>query len=59
MTKKLNIPKIKQTVCRGCRQDRYNHKGMCERIGIDTTVTCDHCWHLTPEKIRYDRRWKR
>jgi len=51
--------KIKDEVCRGCDQDRYNHKGMCERPGIDAPIISDRCWHLTPENIHYDPRWKR
>lgn len=50
---------IKEDVCRGCDQDRYNHKGMCERPGIDAPVTSNRCWLMTPDNIDYDRRWKR
>lgn len=51
--------RIKEEVCRGCDHDRYNHKGMCERPGIDAPVISDRCWHMTPDNIEYDRRWKR
>ena len=51
--------KIKSEVCPGCRQDRYNHKGMCERPGIDAPVICEKCWHMTPDNIQFDRRWRR
>ena len=51
--------KIKREVCHGCMQDRYNHKGLCERPGIDAPVTCERCWSMTPENIEYDPRWKR
>ena len=37
--------------CEGCEQDRYNHKGMCERPGIDAPVTSDECWHLKTAKL--------
>lgn len=37
--------------CSGCDQDRYNHKGMCERPGIDALVTSDDCWHLKDAKM--------
>ncbi|MCK4668259.1 hypothetical protein KAU33_16020 [Candidatus Dependentiae bacterium] len=59
--KKFKIPeyRIKREICPGCNQDRYNHKGMCERPGIDAPVTCERCWHMTPDNIQYDRRWKR
>ena len=59
MTKKLSPTDIKQTICPGCRQDRYNHKGLCERPGIDAVVTSDNCWHMRPENIQYDPFWKR
>ena len=51
--------RIKDEVCLRCDQDRYNYKGMCERPGIDAPVTSDRCWHMTPENIDYDHRWKR
>lgn len=51
--------KIKNEVCPGCKQDRYNHKGMCERPGIDAPVISEKCWHMTPDNIHFDRRWKR
>ena len=50
---------IKMEVCPGCSHERYNCRGTCERPGIDAPVTCDRCWHMTPENIDYDRRWKR
>lgn len=56
---KSKIDMIKKNVCRGCRQDRYNHQGMCERPGIDAVVTSEKCWHLNPGNIHFDRRWKR
>ena len=37
--------------CKGCYNDRYNHKGMCERPGIDAPVTSDECWHLEDAKL--------
>jgi len=37
--------------CDGCYNDRYNHKGMCERPGIDAPVTSDECWHLKTAKL--------
>ena len=43
---KSNGRKITKTHCSGCDQDRYNHPGMCERPGIDATVTSKECWHL-------------
>jgi hypothetical protein len=42
-------------LCVGCRQDRYNHKGVCERPGIDAPVTSDHCWSLEPLEAIYCR----
>lgn len=36
--------------CDGCYQDRYNHKGMCERPSIDAPVVSDDCWHLKSAK---------
>ncbi len=39
--------------CRGCDQDRYNHKGVCERPGIDAPVTSESCWHIeSAQRIR-------
>lgn len=39
--------------CNGCYQDRYNHKRMCERPGIDAPVSSNECWHLkTAKRIR-------
>lgn len=37
--------------CYGCRDDRYNHPGLCERPGIDAPVTSSHCWHLAAAKL--------
>jgi len=51
-------PKTKmqaKRLCVGCRNDRYNHPGMCERPGIDTPVTSEFCWDLNPEKALYCR----
>ena len=45
---------IQRTVCPGCRQDRYNHPGLCERPGIDAPVTTTKCWHLDRETVTYD-----
>lgn len=53
------IRMIKEDVCQGCFQDRYNHKGLCERPGIDSVVTSENCWHLEQGTILYDRYWKR
>ena len=37
--------------CGGCRDDRYNHPGTCERPGIDAPVTSKHCWSLDSAKL--------
>lgn len=44
--------------CPGCRQDRYNHPGLCERPGIDAVVTSQKCWHLDRTTVMYDRHKK-
>ena len=46
-------------LCSGCYYDRYNHKGLCERPGIDAPVTCDKCWSLELDRIVYNRKAKR
>lgn len=43
--------KEKQKYCLGCRNDRYNHPGTCERPGIDAPVISKECWHLSNSKI--------
>lgn len=42
-------------LCSGCRSDRYNHKGTCERSGIDAPVTSDNCWSLDIKSVLYCR----
>lgn len=37
--------------CSGCRNDRYNHCGTCERPGIDAPVTSKQCWSLKSAKL--------
>lgn len=44
--------------CPGCRYDRYNHRGMCERPGIDAPVTSDECM-FAERFIKYNRMTKR
>lgn len=46
-------------LCSGCRDDRYNHKGLCERPGIDAPVTSDKCWSLELDKPVYNRSVRR
>ena len=51
-------PKSKEAckkLCHGCRSDRYNHKGLCERPGIDAVVTSEYCWSLNPANALYCR----
>lgn len=48
----------KKQHCRGCHQDRYNHKGMCERPGIDAPVVSEDCWLLKNAKLLYVRKLK-
>lgn len=43
-------------LCRGCPSDRYNHKGLCERPGIDHLVDSDKCWCLSLAKLEHIRR---
>ena len=31
-------------MCSGCRNNRYNFPGTCERPGIDAVVTSKQCW---------------
>lgn len=45
-----------KALCVGCYADRYNHKGMCERPGIDAPVTSDKCWSLSMDKLEHVRR---
>lgn len=52
--KPKTLDQLKQ-FCAGCRHDRYNHKGLCERPGIDAPVTSDYCWHLSFDKLEYNR----
>ena len=49
---------LSKKVCGGCRQDRYNHLGMCERPEIDAPVTSDLCWNAE-WCIKYNRKTKR
>lgn len=58
MPRPNTVNEVKQ-LCRGCRDDRYNHKGLCERPGIDAPVTSDKCWSLTLDKPVYNRGAKR
>ena len=47
-------------LCSGCRHDRYNHPGLCERPGIDAPVTSAFCWHLEPGRavwLKHEKRW--
>ena len=46
-------------LCSGCYCDRYNHRGLCERPGIDAPVTSERCWSLKPEHCVYVRGAKR
>ena len=50
---------VAQRFCPGCRQDRYNHKGMCERPGLDAPVTSEFCWNNDPAKAVYCRAEKK
>jgi hypothetical protein len=54
MPRPKSIEAIKK-LCYGCHSDRYNHKGLCERPGIDAPVTCKQCWSLSPDKVLYCR----
>lgn len=58
MAKKVTDAELKR-LCVGCRFDRYNYKGTCERPGIDAPVLCEKCWSLKPEHRIYCRRVKR
>ncbi len=40
-----------KSMCIGCRNDRYNHPGTCERPGIDAPVTCKECWTYEEAKV--------
>ncbi len=40
-----------KSMCAGCRNNRYNHPGTCERPGIDAPVTCKECWSYKDAKI--------
>ncbi len=51
------IRRIQREACPGCRNDRYNHPGMCERPGIDAVVTSAHCFSVP--HVKYDRKAKR
>ena len=42
-------------LCSGCRNDRYNYKGTCERPGIDAVVNSDKCWSLGLDRVLYCR----
>lgn len=44
------MAKMNKKHCVGCYQDRYNHKGMCERPGIDAVVVSNECWNLERAK---------
>jgi hypothetical protein len=52
--KPRTIREAKQ-LCKGCRNDRYNHPGTCERSGIDAPVVSDQCWLLRLDKMLYCR----
>ena len=45
------LDKMNKSKCSGCYQDRYNHKGMCERPGIDAPVVSEECWYLENAKM--------
>jgi hypothetical protein len=43
--------------CSRCRQDRYNHPGLCERPGIDAPVTSKECWMYKNAKVVLKEVW--
>jgi len=49
----------KKRLCSGCRNDRYNYRGMCERPGIDAVVTSDNCWSIDNDAVycRAMKKW--
>ncbi len=55
MPRPKNLIEIKHKFCHGCYQDRYNHKGLCERPGIDAPVLSENCWHLKQTNLVYCR----
>lgn len=50
-----NKSDVKYRLCGGCRNDRYNYPGTCERPGVDAPVTSQFCWSNDPARALYCR----
>jgi len=56
-TETVKRERFKREVCPGCRSQRYNYPGTCERPGIDSVVRSEYCWSM--DTISYDRKKKK